>query len=108
MKKFIKAENGQEYHHAICDHCGKYVYPSNKNVYIFFGFMCADTRMFVSNNCKEDFYKNKHQGVYGIEHKNKYSETPVIVPWKKEPKFLPLFQELIFDKKNPSQLLLFE
>jgi hypothetical protein len=64
--------------------------------------------MFVSNDCKKDYYKNKNQGIYGIAHINKYSETPVMVSWKKEPKFVPLYQELIFDKRNPSQLLLFE
>lgn len=107
MKNFSKIENGIEYHHAICDHCGKYVYPSHKNVNIFFGFMCTDTNMFISNDCKVEYYKNKNLGIYGLEHSNKYSETPVMVPWKNEPKRPPLYQELIFDKNNPSQLLLF-
>lgn len=108
MKNFTKIENDIEYHHAICDHCGKYVYPSHQNIYLFFGFMCSDTNMFISNDCKKDYYLKKNNAYYGKEHVNKYSETPVMVPWKKEPKRAPLYQELIFDKKNPSQLLLFE
>jgi hypothetical protein len=107
MKKYFKAENGQEFHKAICDHCSKQVYPSHKNPHLFFGFLCMDTKMFVSNDCKNDYYLKKNKGEYGNEHRHKYSEMPIQVPWKNEPKFLPLYEELYFDNKIPSQLLLF-
>jgi len=108
MEKYVRIENNQEYHHSICEHCRKQVYPSHKNPYLFFGFLCMDTKMFISNDCKEDYYLKKNKGDYGNEHRYKYSEMPVPVPWKSEPKFAPPYQELFFDTKIPSQLLLFE
>jgi hypothetical protein len=108
MKMHVIEKDGQEYHHAVCDHCSKLFYPSHKNPYIFFGFMCLDTKMFISNDCKEDYYLKKNRGDYGNQHRFKFTEMPIQVPWKNEPKRLPIYQELYFDKKMPSQLLLFE
>lgn len=108
MKTYLKIEDNQEYHSAICDHCGKQTFPSHKNPHLFFGFLCGDTKMFINNDCKEDYYVKKNNGYYGNEHRHKYSEMPVQVEWKNEPKFAPLYQEIIFDPRTPSQLLLFE
>jgi hypothetical protein len=88
MYKTIEAD--KEHHKAICGHCGKLTYPSHKNIYVFFGFMCSDTKKFVNNDCRTDFYNRKNAGEYGIQHANKYSETPVIVPWTKCPERKPV------------------
>ncbi len=82
----IYSDYGKEERHKIeCDHCQKLAYPSHKNPNIFWGFQCMDTGMFVSNDCKKDYYLAKNTGKYGIEHANKYSEMPVMVPWKNMP-----------------------
>lgn len=77
--------NTQERHHIICDVCGKQNYPDHRNPFIFFGFRCTDTGLFVGFDCRKKFYEEKNLGKYGINHINKYSETPVPVPWKFPP-----------------------
>jgi hypothetical protein len=90
METFKNTERGAERHHAVCDHCGKTCYPSHKNINVFFGFLDSDTNMFVSNDCKKDYYSNKNKGKYGVQHINKYSEMPVMVPWAKNPYKKPI------------------
>lgn len=87
MEMYKTYERGEERHHAICDHCGKTVYPSAKNIYLWHGFECMDTGMFVSFDCRQDFYAKKNAGEYGVLHAGKYMERPVSVPWEKEPVF---------------------
>lgn len=107
MEMYMTHERGDERHHAICDHCNKTVYPSHKNDNLWFGFMCQDTKMFVSFDCKTDFYIRKNAGEYGPQHAHKYSEVPVMVPWVNKPEYPPLYQEVITDSKKPWQLALF-
>lgn len=85
MKIYKNYEKGSERHHGICDHCGSMIFPSHRNPYVFFGFLCQDTGMFIYNDCRKDFYTKKNQGIYGKEHAHKYSEMPVPVPWEKYP-----------------------
>jgi hypothetical protein len=105
MESYINTnkEKGEERHHAICDHCGKLVYPDARNIFLWFGFNCMDTGMFISNDCKKDYYIKKNAGHYGKEHAHKYSEFPVMVPWTIDPTKYKKPIEVITDPKNPLQ-----
>jgi hypothetical protein len=77
--------NPHERHTIVCGVCGKSVKPDSRNPFLFFGFKCTDTNLFVGFECRKKYYKEKNLGKYGIKHMNKISETPVPVPWRSQP-----------------------
>ena len=108
LEMYLTEENDLEWHRIVCKVCDKVIAPYHGNHNIFWGSRCMDTGMFVCFACKKQYYLNKHAGLYGNEHRHKYSEMPVPVPRKKPYKPPLLYQpEPPINPNQPLQYQLF-